>query len=54
MAVVERRIHHLNEVWFQYLVCKNSDFLAWRKTDKAVGAANWLRLSITVYQNLKI
>ena len=53
MAVVERRIHHLKELWFQYLVFKNSDFFVWRKTDKAEGTANWLRLNITVYQNLE-
>ena len=53
MAVVERRLHDRKEVWFSYLVCKNNEFFAWRKTDTALRTANWLRLNITVHQKFR-
>ena len=34
------------------LACQNNEFFAWRKTDTAVGTANWLRLNTTVHQKL--
>ena len=45
MAVVKKRLHGRKELWFPYLVCKNNEFFAWRKTDTRGGTANWLRLN---------
>ena len=50
MAVVERKLHDQKELWFPYLVCKNYEFFAWRKTDTRGETANWLRLNIAVHQ----
>ena len=44
---------YTTELWFLYLVCKNNDFLAWRKTDTAVRTANWPWLNMTVHQKFK-
>ena len=33
MAVVERKLHDLKELWFTYLVCQKNEFFTWRKTD---------------------
>ena len=53
MAVVERRLHDRKELWFPYLVCKNNEFFAWRKTDTAVRTANWPPLNMTVHNKFR-
>ena len=54
MAVVtERRLHERKELGFPYLVCKNDEFFAWRKTDTAVRTANWPRLNMTDHQKFR-
>ena len=51
ISVVERRLHDRKELWFPYLVCKNNDYFAWRKT--AVRTANWPRLNMTVHEKFR-
>ena len=53
ISVVERRLHDRKELWFPYLVCKNNEFFAWRKTDTAVRTANWPRLNMTVHEKFR-
>ena len=54
MTVVERRLHERKKLCFPYLVCKNDEFFAWRKTDTAARTANWYRLNITVHQKFSV
>ena len=54
MTVVERRLHERKELCFPYLVCKNDEFFAWRKTDTAVRTANWHQLNMTVHQKFSV
>ena len=57
MAVVEQKLHARKELWFPYLVCKNNEFFAWRKTwrktDTAVRTANWPQLNLTVHRTFR-